>query len=210
MHEKFQKNIFKGWLLFIGIILIILFIFLYQQKYLNCLSIDFIACVRSLQYKSYTGQFSFRYPYTYPLIVRKGEQIEQLDGNYDEFINFSTEFYHTAGGERLGSLRVTKKTEFASVQEYADKVKSDFDSPLVRAKVGPPKIISVKIGGRNAVRMTSSGNPSNFGLPRDEYAFIENGKLYSISFDYNAYYHKQPFEYYDNSKKIILSTFTFN
>ena len=133
-----------------------------------------------------------------------------FDDEYDEWINFSAEFYPNAGGERLGSVIVMKNTDVESVHEYANKIEADFNSLSGRYKGTPPKIEYVKIAGKDSVRVAASQQPSSFSLPSDEYVLFENEKLYKITFDFDDYYHKKPVEYYENSKKIILSTFTFN
>lgn len=199
-------------LLIIAGLIVSFFIFLYKEKYLNCLSIEPVACMKSTEYISPTKQFTFRYPIGYPLAYRAGDELMKqylYDDKFDEWINFSSEFYNNAGGNRLGSIIVTKDTDFKSLQEYTDKTQEDFDKLSDSLKGVSPQIEFVKISGRDAVRITTSQQPSSFTPSSDQYVLIENGKLYTISFDFNDYYHKKPFQYYENSKKIILSTFTF-
>jgi len=192
---------------------VLIFGFLYKESYLGCVIKDFSLCIKSKKYVSETGKFTFRYPNDYPISLKTGSELinqYNFDDTYVEWVNFSNEFYPNAGGDRLGSVVVEKNSPYQSVNQYGEKTISDFNKLPERYKGTPPKIEYLKIGGENAVRITTSQQPSSFNPPSDDYVLIHNGELYRIGFDYNDYYHKSSIEYYEKGKEIILSTFAFN
>jgi hypothetical protein len=198
-----KKNKSFLWFLLPLLLLVVIFGFLYKEKYLRCLSKDFTLCITSKKYVSASGKFTFRYPKDYPVTFKTGnEMVSQynFDNKYGEWVNFSSEFYPNAGGDRLGSIIVEKNSSYQSVNQFGDKTLSDFDKLPEQYKGTPPKIEYLKIGGVNAVRSP----------PSDDYVLVHNGELYRIGFDYNDYYHKLPIEHYQKGKELILSTFTFN
>jgi hypothetical protein len=169
--------------------------------------------MKSNIYTSSIREFSFRYPKDYPLTFKTGEDLVKqynFDDKYAEWVNFSSEFYSNAGGDRLGSIIIEKNTFHQNVQEFGEKTLSDFNKLPERYKGTPPRIEYLKIGGIDAVRVTTSQQPSSFNPPSDEFVLIHNGELYRLSFDYNDYYHKLPVEYYRRGKELILATFSFN
>lgn len=193
--------------------LVLVFGYLYQEKYLNCLTTDFSLCMKSKKYVSLTGKYIFRYPDYYPITSMTGDQLKKTylsDFNSTEWVNFTSEFYPNAGGNRLGSIIVEKNTSYQSVNQFGDETLSNFNKLPERLKGTPPKIEYLKVGGENVARITTSHQPSSFAQPSDEYIIVHKGELYRISFDYNDYYHKLPMEYYQKGKELILSTFTFN
>jgi hypothetical protein len=201
---KIKKNKSFLWFLLPLLLLVITFGFLYKEKYLNCLSKDFSMCINSKKYVSLNNKFSFRYPKDYPLTFASEADLNKSgwNGKYAEWVNFSTEFYPNAGGDRLGSVIVEKSTTFRDVKEYADKELSNFEIP--------PKIEYVKIGGINAVCSSLKQQPHSFNSPSYDCYLIYKGELYRIGFDYNDYYHKLPIQYYEKARELILSTFTLN
>lgn len=208
--KKYKPSL---WLLLPILLLVLAFSYLYKEKYLSCVTKDFSLCIKSNKYTSATRKFSFRYPQDYPITAKTGEELKNTynsDLDSAEWVNFSSEFYLNAGGDRLGSIIVEKNTSYQNVKEFVDKTLADFNKLPERYKGTPPKIEYLKIGGENATRITTSQQPSSFNLPRDEYILVRKGELYRVSFDYNDYYHKLPVEYYQKGKELILSTFTFN
>lgn len=200
-------------LLFLFPLLVLALIFGYSEKYLCCITKDFLLCVKSKKYVSATGRFTFRYPNDYPISFKTGSDLVKqynFDDEYIEWVNFSSEFYPGAGGERLGSVTVKKEAKFENVEEFASKTLSDFEALPEEYKGTPPKIEYLKVAGKDAVRISLNQQPSSFNPPSDDYIFIDNGELYRIGFDYNDYYHKLPVEYYQKGKEIILSTFTLD
>lgn len=180
---------------------------------MSCIVKDFYICITSHKYTSVNGKFFFRYPKEYPLSFKTRSEIKDqynISNNYIEWINFSKEFYPNAGGDRLGSIVIYNNPIYESIDDYAKRVAKDYSNLPEDLKGFPPKIGYIIIGGEKAVRITTSRQPSSFDPPSDSYVLIYEKRLYSISFDYDDYYHKLPKEYYNKSKEIILSTFTFN
>jgi hypothetical protein len=186
--------------------------YLYNEKYLNCITKDFVLCLRSKKFTSTTGKYFFRYPNDYPITHKTGSDLTSQygfsSGEYNEWVNFSTEFYPNAGGDSLGSVMV-KNSGFNSVSEYADDVMKTFNNQPDRYKGKTPVIDYITVSGKDAIRVATSHQPSNFAEPEDNIVLVESGELYEIRFNCNEYYHKKPLEYYESSKNIILSTFTF-
>ena len=174
---------------------------------------DFVLCLKSNKYVSTTEKFSFRYPSDYPISLKTGDKITSkyyISDEYVIWVNFSKEFYVSAGGDRLGSIIVKRDTSYQSVREFGDKTLSDFDRLPAPYKGTTPEVEYLKVGDEDAVRITTSSQPASFDPPSDTYIFIHNGDLYRISFEYDSYYHKLPIGYYQKGKELILSTFTFN
>ena len=209
-----NKASLNRWVFLVPVVLVVIVLgFLYKEKYLNCFTKDFSMCVQSKKYNSASGEFTFRYPKDYPISFKSGsDMVNQyhFDDEYVEWVNFSEEWYPNAGGERLGDVIVSKKTDFNNIKEYGDKRLSDFNSLPERYKGTPPKIEYMKVGGIDAARISLAQQPSSFDPPSDNYVIIHNGHLYTISFDYNDYYHKLPIDYYNKAKEVLLSTFSFN
>lgn len=214
LSKSISPFIHKRWPVIVPfIILFVAMGYLYSERYLFCFTKDISMCLQSKKYNSVSGEFIFRYPKDYPMSFKSGsEMVNQynFDDEYVEWVNFSEEWYPNAGGERLGDVIVKKKTDFNSVKEYGDKRLSDFNSLPEQYKGTPPKIEYIKVGGEDAARISLEQQPSSFNPPSDNYVIIHNGHLYTISFDYNDYYHKLPIEYYNKAKEVILSTFSFN
>lgn len=213
MGKIIKKYKFSLWLLLPFILLVLVFGYLYKEKYLNCATKDFALCIKSNKYISAIGEFSFRYPQDYPLTFKTGKNLVNqyhFDDKYAEWVNFSSEFYLNAGGDRLGSIIVDKNASFQNVTDFGDKTLADFNKLPERLKGTPPKIEYMKVGDEDTVRITITQQPSSFNPPSDEYILVHKGELYRISFDYNDYYHKLPVEYYQKGRELILSTFTFN
>lgn len=213
MSKIIKKYKLSFWLLLPLLLLVITFGYLYREKYLSCMIGDFSFCIKSNKYISATGKFSFRYPQDYPLTFKTGVDLVnqyRFDDKYAEWVNFSSEFYPNAGGDRLGNIIVEKSSSYNSVKEFGNKTLADFNKLPERYKGTPPTIEYLKVGGEDAVRITTSQQPSSFNPPSDEYVLVHKGELYRISFDYNDYYHKLPIEYYQKGKELILSTFSFN
>ena len=208
-----KKNKLPLWLLLPLLLLVLIFGYLYKEKYLYCLTRNLSLCLKSNKYVSATGKFSFRYPQDYPLTFKTGKNLVDqyhFDDKYTEWVNFSSEFYPNAGGDRLGSIIIEKNTPYQSAKEFGEKTLSDFNKLPERYKGTPPKIEYLKVGSVDAARVTTSQQPSSFNPPNDEFVLVHKGELYKISFDYNDYYHKLPLEYYQKGKELIISTFTFN
>lgn len=208
---KIKKN--KAlWFLPPLLLIILIFGYLYKESYLRCLTKDFSMCINSKKHVSLNNKFSFRYPKDYPLTFASEDDLNKSgwNGKYAEWVNFSSEFYPNAGGDRLGSVIVEKSTSYQSVNQFGDNTLSDFNKLPEQYKGTPPKIEYLKVGGENAVRITTNQQPSSFNPPSDDYILVRNGELYRIGFDYNDYYHKLPIKYYQKGKELILSTFVFN
>ncbi|MBI4004531.1 hypothetical protein HY358_00165 [Candidatus Roizmanbacteria bacterium] len=213
MSKKFKKYKPSLWFLLSLLSLSLVFGYLYKEKYLSCVTKDFSLCIKSNKYISVTEEFSFRYPQAYPITAKTGEELKNTynsDFGSVEWVNFSSEFYPNAGGDRLGSVIIEKSTSYKNVREFGDKTLEDPNKLPEKYKGTLPKIEYMKVGGEDAIRITISQQPSSFNPPSDEYILIRTGKLYRISFDYNDYYHKSPVDYYQKGKQLILSTFTFN
>lgn len=194
IQTKFVIIIFLTLLFFLAVFIW----YLAEKKYLACATQNLSLCFRSKQYLSATGQFSFRYPEDYPLSFKTGAQlIDQYhyDDKYAEWVNFSSDFYPNAGGERLGSIIVEENTPYQNIKEFATEKLNDY-SPS-----------SVNIGGQDGV---CTDIPQFFSLPSYTCFVIDRHHLYQISFDYNNYYHQLPIEYYQSARQLILATFTFN
>lgn len=202
-----RKNYFP-YLLFIALpilLIVVLLGYLYKEKYLSCISQNPSLCLQSKKYTSADHKFMFRYPSDYPLTFKTGDQMMKQYGfedKYEEWVNFSSDFYPNAGGERLGSVIVTKNTSYKNVEDYVSKELTSFDVP--------PKIEYKKIGTKNAACSSLSQQPHSFNPPSYDCYVVDNGLLYTISFDYNDYYHKLPIEHYQVARQLILSTFSFN
>lgn len=208
--KKYKPHILAALFL---LLLLVVFSYLYKEKYLRCITKDFSLCITSKKYVSASSKFTFRYPKDYPITFKTGnEMVSQynFDDKYVEWVNFSSEFYPNAGGNRLGSIIVEKNSSYQNVKQFGDKTLSDFNKLPEQYKGTPPKIEYLKIGGVNAVHITTDQQPSSFNPSSDEYVLIHEGELYRISFDYNSYYHELPSEYYTKGKNLILSTFSFN
>ena len=192
------------WLLLPFLLLVLIFSYLYKENYLSCILKDFSLCFNSKKYTSVSNKFSFRYPKDYPLTFASEDDLNKSgwNGRWAEWVNFSTEFYTNAGGDKLGSVIVEKNTTFKDVKEYADKELSNFEVP--------PNIEYVKIGGKDAVCSSLKQQPHSFNSPSYDCYLIYKGELYRIGFDYNDYYHKLPIQYYERGRELILSTFTLN
>lgn len=178
--------------------------YLYKERYLTCITQNLSLCLQSKKYTSIDGGFIFRYPVDYPLTFKTGDQMKSqygFDDKYKDWVNFSSEFYPNAGGERLGSVIVTKNTTYKDIGEYALKELTDF-------KISPT-LNYQKIGGKSAVCASLKRQPHSFSEPSYNCYVINNNLLYRMSFDYNNYYHKLPIEYYQSAQQLILSTFTF-
>lgn len=206
-----DKRKIKNKKLILSIILAILIIFtgyLYKEKYLNCLFTDPVICLLSKKYIGRTQNFSFRYPRDYPLTSKTATEMKQggFGDKYDEYINFSSEWYYNAGGDRLGVVSV-ETTDFKSVQEYADKVKQDYNS---LPDYTPPKIEFTKISGEDAVHIVNYQQSYQLTPGTDDYFLLNRGEIFEISFQYNSYYNKLPKSYYTRGNNIILSTFSVN
>jgi hypothetical protein len=161
-------------------------------------------CVQSKKYVSADGKFIFRYPSDFPISYKTGEQMVNqysFDDKYEEWVNFSRVFYPNAGGERLGSVIVTKDNTYNDVSQFASNKLSNY-------KV-PPILEYMKIGGKDAVCFSLKQQPNSFSTAGYHCYVIDSNKLYSMSFDYNDFYHKQSLEYYSKARQLILSTFTF-
>ncbi len=214
MSKIIKKNKASSLRLIVPLLLLVLFFgFLYKESYLNCVTNDFSLCVSSKKYVSKSGKFTFRYPKDYPITSKSGsEMVSQynFDDKYVEWVNFSSDFYPNAGGDRLGSVIVWNNAPYSSIDEYGKKTLTDFNKLPEKFKGLPPKVEYLTTAGEKAVRITISQQPSSFNPPSDDYVLFHKGNLYNISFDYNAYYHKLPNQYYQNGKQLILSTFTFN
>lgn len=187
------------------LLMVAIFGYLYKERYLSCISQNFSLCLQSKKYTSADHKFMFRYPANYPLTSKTGDQMMKqygFDDKYKEWVNFSSKFYPNAGGERLGSVIVTKNTPYKNVEEYVSKELGSFDVP--------PKIEYTKIGTKNAACSSLSQQPHSFSPPSYDCYVVDSGLLYAISFDYNVYYHKLPVEHYQEARQLILSTFSFN
>jgi hypothetical protein len=204
MSNNTKKYSTLLWFLLPLLLLVIVFSYLYKEKYLSCISKDFSLCINSKKYTSVSNKFSFRYPKDYPLTFASEEDMNKRgwSGRYAEWINFSTEFYPNAGGDRLGSVIIEKNTAFKDVKEYVDKELSYFEVP--------PNIEYLKISGQDAVCSSLKQQPHSFNSPSYGCYIVYQGQLYIIGFDYNDYYHKLPIRYYEQAREIILSTFSFN
>lgn len=212
MGKYIYKYKFSFWLLLPLILLVFIFGYLYKEKYLSCVTKDFSMCLRSSKYNSAVGKFWFRYPQDYPLAFKTGTDLVNqyhFDDKYAEWVNFSSEFYPNAGGDRLGFIWIEKNSSYKDVHQYGDKEVKYFNQLPKQYQGVPPKIEYLKIAGEDAVRITTSSQPHSFAQPSEYYILIHNGELYRIEFDYNDYYHKLPVEYYRKGKELILSTFTF-
>lgn len=213
MNKSLVKN--RPYLrLFLFLLLLIVPLgFLYKEKYLNCIVKNFSLCITSKKYTSAKGQFSFRYPKDYPITFKTGDDLRRVFGfgdGYVEWVNFSSEFYPNAGGDRLGSIIVNRNNSYQSVKQFGDEELNNFNKLTEQYKGIPPKIKIeyLKLGGADSVRV--SVGRLDFNPPKDDYLLIHNGDLYRIGFNYNDYYHKQPLRYYEGAKEVILSTFTLN
>lgn len=185
--------------------LILVFGYLYKEDYLGCITKDFSLCMKSTKYVSATGRFTFRHPNDYPITFKTDSDLVNqyhFDNKYAEWVNFSSEFYPNAGGDRLGSIIIYKNTPYKDIKDFVTKELSSFQVP--------PDIYYVKVGGKDAVCSSLKHQPSSFNSPSYDCYFLYKGELYRIGFDYNDYYHKLPIEYYEKGRELILSTFTLN
>lgn len=192
-------------LLIIPLIFILFLGFLFKERYLNCMTKDFFLCMKSKKYVSPVRKFAFRYPNDYPITYKTGDELKTQylsDFNSIEWVNFSSEFYPEAGGDRLGSIIIQKNTPYKDIKEYANKELSNFEVPT--------EIKFVKIDGKDAVCSSLKPQTNTFMVRRDTCYFFYKKELYQIAFDYDDYYHKFPVEYYKKAKELILSTFTLN
>lgn len=208
-----KENKFLLLLKFLILILIAIFGLLYKEKYLNCLTKDFIMCLTSNKYISKSGKFSFRYPKKYPVTFKTGNELlnqYNFDNNYVEWVNFSREFYPNAGGDRLGAIIVEKNISYQSINQFIDQILYDFNKSSKQYKKFQPQIEYLKISGKNAAKIIKSRQSYNLTPSKNEYVIIHNKYLYIIDFYYDEYYHKLPKEYYQKGEQLILSTFTFN
>jgi hypothetical protein len=147
----------------------------------------------------------FRYPNDYPITFRSGDDLVKqyfFDDKYIEWVNFSSEFYPNAGGDRLGDIIIYKNTQYKDIQDYVNKELGSY--------VIPPKSSYLKIAGEEALCPSLEQQPHSFTPPSDKCIFIHKGELYRISFNFNSYYHKLPSDHYAKGKEIILSTFKLN
>ena len=214
--KRFTKlNLKKNTKIIISLFAIILLIggflaFLYKERYFNCLFTQYINCIYSQKYESSNGLFSFRYPKGYPLSDMNDPRGQWLKERYADWVNFSDVFYPNAGGDRLGSVQVCTCTPFKTLPDMLNGSIHDYVN-FPAAYVHPKSIKGyVKIDGVDAVKVSSQPSVNTFDSPSEKYILIHKGNMYVITFDYNEYYHKAPLEYYENSKQLILSTFTLN
>lgn len=202
---KIIKNNSFLLLLLIPLLLILVLVCLFKEQYLNCMTKDFFLCIKSKKYVSSVRRFAFRYPNDYPITYKTGDELKTQylsDFNSIEWVNFSSEFYPEAGGNRLGSIIVEKNTPYKNIKEYANKELSNFEVPM--------KIEFVKIDGKDAVCSSLKPQIYTFTIQRDTCYLFYKKELYQIAFDYDDYYHKFPVEDYKKAKELILSTFTLN
>jgi len=179
--------------------------YLHKERYLACITQNLSLCLQSKKYVSSNGKFIFRYPADYPITFKTGDQLiseYHYDDKFDEWVNFSNEFYPNAGGERLGSIIVTKHTPYNDIREYVSKELNNYEVS--------PKFNYVNIGGKNAVCFSLKQQPHSFTTPSYNCYIVDNTLLYRISFDYNDYHHKLSMEYYQTAQQLILSTLKFN
>lgn len=206
MYKKIKR--YKILFLLMVTVFLLSFGYLYQEKYLKCLTKDFSFCINSKRYESANGRFSLRYPKEYPLAFKTGDELVSryhLEGKYTEIISFSREFISTTKSDKFGTISVEKKTSYQNIKEYGDKVLDDHNKlpEQLRSLVPSPRIEYLNIGGEKAVHVTTSPI-------LDTYVFIHEGELYEIIEYKDNYSHKFPSEYYQKGKELILSTFTFN
>lgn len=189
--------------IFLFLLLVSVLGYLYKEKFLNCLTKNFSMCIGSRKYTSVNKKFSFRYVKGYPLTYASEEEMNKSgwDGRYTEMVNFSTEFYLNAGGDRLGFVTVEKDVHFKDVREY---IAGELSSYKV-----PPEVEYTKIDNKDAVCLLLKRQPNSFSFPSYGCYVLYQGQLYRIEFIYNDYYHKLPTQYYEQAREIILSTFSF-
>jgi hypothetical protein len=115
------------------------------------MTLDLLMCIRSKKYSSQNGDFVFRYPNFYPLTYKTGVQMHEEyffdKGKYHEFINFSSEFYPNAGGDCLGAIVVTSTEDMVSLEQYKEKIISDYEKLPADYKSSPPQLATILIGG---------------------------------------------------------------
>jgi len=183
--------------------------YLYQEKYLACLPVSPIECLRSKKYESAIGKFTFRYPRGYPISFH-------ADGGFPysfdaqgilEFVNFSEKFYPNAGGKRLGSVVLElKDIKYKDIFDIAEKEMATYEALPKKGK--PPQFEFLKIAGQDAVHVLGSPQPYIISPLLDGSFFIHDNILYTIEFNYREDYHKLPIEYYNMGREMVLSTFT--
>src|SRR5690349_5290294 len=122
-YSKKKFGVLSIFLLLLATLLI--FVYLKKENYLNCLKIDLQMCLTSRMYVSSNG-FNFRFPKDFPVSYIEKDKLSKIYGitKYEEWINFSDEFYPNAGGDRLGSVIVTLNSESLDLEKYKQKVLS--------------------------------------------------------------------------------------
>lgn len=205
----------------VSLVGILLFLFI-NGGYSKCIDINLQTCLASKQYKSKINSFTFRYPSDYPISTADEASLlaennsHALIGSGEilyETLNFSKEYYLNAGGDRLAILTV-EKNNLSNVSKYMQKEVDDYNKLSVAWKkefeIQKPEFERLTISGEEAVTLKSIQGPHSFTSPEIKYVFFHGGRMYSLSFYYNPFYHKMSAGYYDQGRRIILSTFNFN
>lgn len=190
--------------LFISVFLLLgisISLFLYQERYFECITIDVIRCLQSKKYESVDGTFVFRYPNGYPLsYITRNELISKYKSfeEYDERINFSKEFYPNAGGPNLGAIDVRNDVQSKDIKDYVTNV--------LDVERSQQKFHYTTLGGKEAACSELLSHPSSFGAADYRCYVIANDKLYTVMFFYGGYDNDMPREYYKLGPQFILST----
>lgn len=203
-NKKSKKN--YRWYIFFLLCtsLIVLLSYLWRQNYFSCLLLNPVACMNSKFYQSKLGLFSFRYPEDYPITYITGDELKQkylYDSQIQEWVNFSKEFYLSAGGDRLGTIIVENEDKYQDIEDYLNQEINDYELT--------PEFVYRTIDGKKAVCLNIKSQPHCFGSPQYHCAILYQGNIYKIDFFYNDSYHKMPVDYYQRSRDLILSTFKF-
>ncbi len=195
-------------ILILGLILILLGLFFYERR--NCLSVDFLMCLSSKSYESKTADLSFRYPSFFPFAQPNSDlkwKQAHDDGRVD-IMDFSSEFYFNAGGDRLGWIEVGS-SDFSNIDEYEkDLLKPQtIFAKGVEVPVPPPHIERVTIGNNiKALSINPDATLALLARNKETYVFFKNGLKYTISFNYDPYHHKLPEERYLKGFDLVIST----
>lgn len=214
-NKKSYKQYFHFPLLILGVlsVFLVLTLFLYKERYFQCINIDKKMCLTSKKYLSKDNRFIFRYPKDYPITFKTGKQMHEEygfdEGKYLEFINFSSRFYPNAGGDRLAAIIVDKADKVKDISAYRESILSEFNKLPERYKSNPPKVEIITINNNEFLHKSIGYQPFSFTVPEERYTFFHNGKKFILSFYYNSYYHKLPTSYYEKGRSLILNTFSF-
>lgn len=183
--------------------------------YRDCFKFGIKLCISAKQYQSSRVPLSLKYPSYFPLSEPSGRVWDQMDSRYEEYFDFAPEFFRNAGGDRLGSMRVSTASGITNINDLAKDLSTPKEITLANGAGSwkviekPPKVEKVTIGNNNNIEALKISEVDVSNMLSDagiEYVFFRNGLKYSITFYYNDYHHKRPRSDYENGFKFILNT----